>query len=265
MSEGTLAGRGVVVTGGSRGIGAAVARRLAASGASIVVAARTAGEIDRLVSELKAHGAKAWAVPCDVTDEISVKRLGLEARRHLGAVDILICSAGAGASAPLAKITLAEWNRMLTVNATGAFLTMREFLGDMVTRQWGRIVCVASIAGLQGGKYISHYSAAKHAVVGLVRSVAREVEKTAVTVNAVCPAYVDTPMTERTIAGVQTRSGLSREEALAAVLGTIGQERLIAPDEVASRVLELCEPQSEGITGQAIMIEGKEAAWPSRS
>src|SRR6185503_14040649 len=144
----------------------------------------------------------------------------------LESVDILVCSAGAGASAPLAKITLAEWNRMLTVNATGTFLVMREFVGDMVARQWGRVVAVASIAGLQGGKYIAHYSAAKHAVIGLVRSVAREVEGTAVTVNAVCPAYVDTPMTERTIASVQTRSGLSREEALAAVLATIGQERL---------------------------------------
>jgi len=260
MSDGTLAGRGVVVTGGSRGIGAEVARVLAGAGASVIVAARTTGEIDRLVEELRGTGAKAWAVPCDVTDEISVKRLGLEARRHLESVDILVCSAGAGASAPLAKITLAEWNRMLTVNATGTFLTMREFVGDMVARQWGRVVCVASIAGLQGGKYIAHYSAAKHAVVGLVRSVAREVEGTAVTVNAVCPAYVDTPMTERTIASVQTRAGLTRERALSAVLATIGQERLIAPEEVAKRVLVLCGPQSDGVSGQTVLIEGKEDA-----
>lgn len=241
-------GRGAVVTGGGRGIGAAVAAALARDGARVVVAARTAAEIDEVAAKLRAQGAEAWAVPCDVADEHSVRELGARARETLGGVDVLINDAGASAAAPLRKITLEGWNRMIAVNATGTFLCTREFVPDMVARTFGRIVNVASIAGLQGARYVAHYSAAKHAVVGFTRSVALELAGTGVTANAVCPAYVDTPMTHQTVENVRDRTGLDASAALAAVLATTGQERLVTPDEVAAVVLETARGDASGRT-----------------
>ena len=256
MTQGGLEGRGAVVTGAGRGIGAAVARALSGAGARVVVAARTEREIEGTAAALRAAGGMAWAVACDATDEAAVKRLGEESRGQLGAVDILIANAGASASAPLAKITLAEWNRMLAVNATSAFLAAREFFPDMVSRGRGRIVMVASVVGLEGGRYVAHYCAAKHAVVGLVRSMAMEAAATGVTVNALCPGYVATDMTEQTLANVQRRTGLPREEALAAVLATTGQKRLVTAEEVAEEALALCLENAAGRNGEAIVIEG---------
>lgn len=254
MSPRGIAGRGVVVTGAGRGIGAAIAAAFAAAGASVVVAARTPGELERVAERLRTGGARAWAVACDVTDEGGVRRLGEAARTHLGAVDVLINNAGASASAPLARITLEDWNRMLAVNATSAFLCTREFAPEMAARGWGRIVNVASRAGLAGARYVAHYCAAKHAVIGLTRSAALELTGTGVTVNALCPGYVDSPMTARTLANVEARAGLSHERALAAVLATTGQERLIAPEEVAEAALALCEDAAASRTGEAITI-----------
>ncbi len=255
MTAGALSGRGAVVTGGGRGIGAAVARRLSQAGAAVVVAARTAGEIEAVARALRESGARAWAVACDVTDESSVRNLAESARAHLGAVDVLAHCAGAAASAPLRKITLAEWNHLLAANATSAFLCAREFVPAMVEHRWGRIVAIASVAGLEGGRYISHYGAAKHAVVGFVRSLARELAGTGVTANAVCPGYVGTPMTEQVLANVEKRAGLGREEALAAVLKTTGQTRLLEPDEVAAAVLGLCLEESGTTNGEAIVVQ----------
>ena len=256
MSSGPLDGRGAVVTGGGRGIGAAVARALSEAGAGVVVAARTAADIEKVAAALREHGGTAQAVACDVTDERSVKRLGEAARYHLGAVDILVNNAGASSSAPLPKLTLEEWNRIFLVNATATFLCTREFTPAMVERRWGRVISVASVAGLEGAKYIAHYSAAKHAVVGFTRSIAVELGTTGVTANAVCPGYVDTQMTDRTLAIVESRAGLSRDMALAAVLATTGQERLITPEEVAASVLELCMEDAGAVTGQAILLRG---------
>ena len=258
--EKPLAGRGAVVTGGGRGIGAAIAHALAASGAAVVVSARTAAEIEAVAAALRAAGANAWAVPADVTDETSVKALGAEVRRLLAAsgraVDILVNNAGDAVSAPLAKVTLAEWNRILTVNATGTFLCTREFASAMAARGRGRIVNIASTAGLAGGKYISHYAAAKHAVVGFTRAIALELGARGVTVNAICPGYVATPLTERTIENIRARTGLDRAEAVAAVLRTTGQARLISPEEVAAAAVRLCLDEAAAVTGQAIILDG---------
>lgn len=248
-----LEGRGAVITGGGRGIGAAIARALASDGARVLVASRTRDEVEAVAADLREHGAEAFAAVCDVTHEESVEALVGESHIRLGAVDILVNNAGDAASAPLAKITLAEWNRMLAVNATGTFLCTHAFAPAMKERGWGRIVNVASTAGLAGGRYIAHYAAAKHAVIGFTESVGRELEGTGVTVNAVCPGYVDTPMTGRTVENVMKRTGLTNDEALQRVLASAGQNRLTTPDQVAAAVRDLCR-DSSGLTGTAVLV-----------
>jgi NAD(P)-dependent dehydrogenase (short-subunit alcohol dehydrogenase family) len=254
VSAGPLVERAAVVTGGGRGIGAAVARALAGAGARVVVAARTREEVERVADELRRGGAEAFASAGDLTRETDVQALGAFAREKLGAVDILVNNAGGSSSGPLHKITLEEWNRVLAMNATSTFLCSREFAPAMVARAHGRIVNLASIAGLEGARYVAAYCAAKHAVVGFTRALAADLADSGVTANVVCPAYVDTPMMARAIENVRARTGKSADEALAAVLATTGQDRLIAPDEVAARVLELCLETSSRTSGEAIVM-----------
>jgi len=261
----SLAGRGALVTGGGRGIGAAIAGSLAAAGASVVVTARTAGEVDAVAETLRSHGARAWAVPSDVTEEAAVRVLAARALEHLGTVDVLVNAAGDGGAGPLERLSLEDWRRMLESHATGTFLCTRELLPAMRERGWGRIVNLASTAGLEGGRYIAHYCAAKHAVVGFTRAVACELAGSGVTINALCPGYVDTPMTARTIANVMERTGRSREAALAAVLAAASQERLIRPDEVAEAAVELCGETAAGTNGKAIVLMPKGETCVSRS
>lgn len=252
----TVPSRGAVVTGGGRGIGAVVARRLADAGHRVVVAARSASEIEGVATALRSGGAEAWAVRCDVTDPESIDALFTAARGRLGAVDILVNNAGVASAAPIRKLALGEWNRLFAVNATGPFLCTKTVLPAMMDRGWGRIVNVASVAALRGARYIAGYAASKHALLGLTRAAAAEAAGAGVTVNAICPGYVDTPMTEDSIANIVDRTGLDEEAALDALLASTPQRRLITADEVAAAVSFLCGDGARGINGQAIALDG---------
>ncbi len=254
--DATLAGKGAVVTGGGRGIGAAVAEALAAAGASVLVAARTKAEVEAVAARLREKGATAHAATCDVTDEASVAGLAKAALARLGRVDILVNNAGVAPSAPVKSLALEEWNRTFAVNATGTFLCTRAFLPGMVERKWGRVVNVASVAALAGSPYIAAYAASKHAALGFTRCAAAEVAPHGVTVNAVCPGYVDTPMTEASVGRIVAKTGKSREEALAVIRGTNPQGRILEPSEVAFAVLFLCDDRARGVNGQAIVLDG---------
>lgn len=253
-----LAGRVAVVTGAGRGIGAATARALADAGFAVVVAARSRDQIERQSAELRALGHGAKAVVCDVTNEASVEALSREAT-DLGPVAVLVNNAGAAASMPVVRTSLEDWNRLMAVNATGAFLCTRALLPGMLERRWGRVVNVASTAGLSGGKYLAAYSAAKHALVGFTRSAAAEVAGTGVTVNAVCPNFVDTDMTAETVARIVSKTGRSREDALAAALASAGQTRLIPAEEVAAAVVSLAAADgAHPPNGEALILDGRD-------
>jgi NAD(P)-dependent dehydrogenase (short-subunit alcohol dehydrogenase family) len=236
--------RVVVVTGGGKGIGKAVVERFAGAGDRVVAVGR-----DR---EALAATAAAETEVCDVTDEAAVAALF----GRLGRVDVLVNNAGAATSAPLGRTTLDEWRSLLDVNATGAFLCTRAVLGGMVEREAGRIVTVASIAARVGIPYTAAYTASKHAAVGLMRAVAAEVAGTGVTANAVCPTYVRTEMTERSIARIATVTDRSEEEAEAALIASSPLGRLLEPDEVAFAVAFLAAPEAGAINGQALVLDG---------
>jgi NAD(P)-dependent dehydrogenase (short-subunit alcohol dehydrogenase family) len=236
--------RVVLVTGGGRGIGKAVVARFAAAGDRVVAVGR-----DRLA--LEESGAAETEV-CDVTDEPGVEELF----RRLGRVDVLVNNAGASASAPLGRTTLEDWRLLFEVNATGAFLCTRAVLPGMIERADGRIVTVASVAGLAGSRYTAAYTASKHAAVGLMRAVASEVAGTGVTANAVCPAYVRTEMTERSVARISERTGRTAEEAEAALAESSPLGRLLEPEEVAFAVAFLAAPEAGAVNGQALVLDG---------
>jgi NAD(P)-dependent dehydrogenase (short-subunit alcohol dehydrogenase family) len=249
-----LDGRHAVVTGGGRGIGAAVASALADAGARITLMGRSEAPLQEKASELQ----MARAVRCDVTDEAAVAAAFAEAVGAFGPVAILINNAGAAASAPFVRTSLELFRRLLDVNLIGTFLCSRAALPGMLEARFGRIVNVASVAGLKGAAYVSAYCAAKHGVVGLTRALALETATKGITVNAVCPSYTDTEMARRAIATIVEKTGRSAEEAEAELVRKNPQGRLIRPDEVAATVLWLCAPGSEAITGQAIAIAAGE-------
>ncbi len=245
-----------MVTGGGRGIGSAVARALVREGASVVVSARTSGEIEAVADGLRQAGGQAWSVVCDVTDPEQIRRLAEEANGHLGSVHILVNSAGIASSAPLKSIELDEWNRLMAVNATAPFLCTQAFMPGMMSAGWGRVITIASVAGKVGHPYVAAYSASKHAVIGFTRAVAAEVAGKGVTVNTVCPGYVDTPMTDQSVARIANRTGMSEADAREHLNLLNPQGRLIEPEEVAHQVINLCDPLARGINGQAVVVDG---------
>lgn len=252
----TLAGRGAVVTGGGRGIGAAVARTLAAAGVRVVVAARSRAQVEGVAEGLRSAGHEAFALECDVSDPGAVERLAKGAVERLGTVDVLVNNAGRADSAPLARQTLEAWRDLFTVNVEGTFLVTRALLPGMLERRWGRVINVASVAGRAGAPYITAYAATKHAVVGFTRALAAEVAARGVTVNAVCPGYVDTGMTDESIGRIAAKSGMAEEEARRRIVAANPQGRMITVEEVAYVVAALCDERARGINGQAIGIDG---------
>jgi NAD(P)-dependent dehydrogenase (short-subunit alcohol dehydrogenase family) len=251
-----LAGRHAVVTGASRGIGAQVAAALAADGAHVSLFGRDEKQLTRVRDEI---GERASiAIVADVTDADSVSHGFAAARDRFGPVHLLINNAGQAASARFLQTDSALWNRIMAVNVTGVFLCTQSALPDMLQAGFGRIVNIASTAGLRGGAYIAAYSASKHAVIGLTRSLALEMATKNVTVNAVCPGYTDTDIVRESVARISSRTGRSEREALDTILATNPQRRLITPQEIAHTVLWLCRPGTESVTGQSIIIAGGE-------
>ena len=250
-----LEGQHGVVTGAARGIGAAIARALAAEGSHVTLLGRNEATLRSLADTLSGeHGI----VLADVSDPGEVAAAFAQARTQLGPVRILVNNAGQAETAPLSKMPLDLWNRMLAVNLTGTFLCAQAALPDMLATRAGRIVNIASTAALHGFRYGAAYAASKHGVLGLTRSLALEVADRGVTVNAVCPGYVETDMMEQAIDNVMKRTGRSREEARAYFNSLNPQGRVVQPEEVADAVLWLCGDGAAGVNGAAIPISGGE-------
>ncbi len=251
-----LAGKTAVVTGAGRGIGATAAAALADAGASVLLASRTLAEIEGGAARIRERGGKAFAASCDVTKPGSVGDLAKAAQRHLGRVDILVNNAGVATSAPVKSLPLEDWNRTFEVNATGTFLCTKAFLPGMLERRWGRVINVASIAGKTGDRYIAAYAASKHAVIGFTRCLALEVAEHGITANAVCPGYVETPMTDQSVARIVSKTGASAEKIREVIAQKSPQHRIVGADEVAYLIVALCDDLAKGINGQSIVLDG---------
>ena len=252
----TLAGKGAVVTGGGRGIGAAVAQALAAEGAAVAVTARSGDEIEAVAEGLRAGGRSAHAIACDVTDPDSVHAMAVRALDLVPTVDILVNNAGVARSAPFLKVTLEQWEQVHRVNATGTLLVTQAFLPAMQERGWGRIVNVASVASLLGARYITSYAASKHALLGMTRCLADELAGTGVTVNSVCPGYVDTPMTNENIERIAAKTGRDAEEVRAGLEEMQPGGRLITPREVAHAVMTFMPDEAASLQGAELVVRG---------
>jgi 3-hydroxybutyrate dehydrogenase len=245
-----LAGKHALVTGGGTGLGAAIAIALVNAGARVTIVGRRREPLDALASAHK----NMRAVVADVTDEAAVTAAFKDAIAAIGPLSIVIANAGAAESAPFARTSLDSFERMIAVNLTGVFLTLREGIRVMAGADWGRLIVIASIAGLHGHAYAAGYSAAKHGAVGLTRTLAAETAGTCITVNAVCPGYTATPMLEESVARIVKKTGRSEAEARKILADINPGGRLVEPREVADAVLKLCSKESDGVTGQAIQI-----------
>lgn len=250
-----LEGRHALITGAGTGIGAAAAQQLAAEGAKISLLGRRLEPLQAV-----AEGVGGTAITCDVTDSDRVRAAFDEAREANGPIDLLIVNAGIAESAPFHKMTRDSWDRIIGVNLTAAFECSRAAIGDLLNSDNGRLVFVASVASLRGVPYASHYAASKHGLLGLMRSLAAEYAKTNLTVNAVCPGYVDTPMTDQSVARVSEITGRSEEQARSAITNMNASGRLVDPQAIGNMIAMLCLPLSRDINGAALTIDGGTSA-----
>ena len=250
-----LDGRHALITGGGTGIGAAAAEALYAAGAKIALLGRRMEPLQDVAGRVA--GA---AIQCDVTDPASIARAFEEARAANGPTDYLIVNAGIAESAPFHKMKRDAWDRIIAVNLTGAFDTVQAALPDLLQTADARVVFIASVASLRGVPYAAHYAASKHGLLGLMRSMAAEYAKSKMTVNAICPGYVDTPMTDQSVARVSQITGRGEGEARSAITNMNASGRLVDPQAIANLVLTLCLPLSRDINGAAITIDGGTAA-----
>jgi NAD(P)-dependent dehydrogenase (short-subunit alcohol dehydrogenase family) len=251
-----LAGKRAVVTGAGRGIGRSIALALAQAGADVAVTARTATELEQLVVQIQEMGRRSLATPCDVTNPEQVQQMAKTFTEGLGQVDILVNNAGNAGSHKFLNHPDELWHRMLAVNLTSVYYVSKAFVPTFINQRQGRIINIASIASRVGGSYIAAYTAAKHGVLGLTRALATELLQYNVTVNAICPGYVDTPMTDASVSNITARTGMTEAQAREALEKTSPQHRLIQPEEVAAIAVFLAQDITKGITGQAINIDG---------
>ena len=244
------------VTGAGKGIGEAIALALGKSGIKVAVSARTAADVDRVAASIREKGGEAISIPCDVTQPDSIRDAASQVQHSFGTITILINNAGAAESHKFIGHDDALWRRMMDVNLNSVYHVTKVVAPMMVEAQWGRIINIASIASKVGGKYIAAYTAAKHGVLGLTRALAIELVSANITVNAICPGYVDTPLTDKSVGNITRLTKLSETEARATLEKLSPQNRLITSEEVAHVVMMLVGNNARGITGQAINVDG---------
>ena len=253
-----LNNRIALITGGGRGIGRAIALAFAHEGANVAIAARTLEQVEQVAREIAGQFHRdALPIVCDVSDVASVEKAFATVTENFGrGCDILVNNAGVAEGSPFVKTDDELWQRHLAINLTGTFFCTRAAVPQMIERGWGRIINIASIAGKTGAPYIAAYSASKHGVVGLTRSVAIELAIKGITVNAICPGYVNTEMTTRGIERITARTGLSADEAVEALRKMSPQNRIIEPEEVTALAVLLASEDGQAINGQAINVDG---------
>lgn len=252
-----LKDRVALITGGGRGIGRAIAFAFAREGARIAVLARTEVQIEDVASQIAREcGIESMHAVCDVALKASVEHAFLTVRERFGQIDILVNNSGIAESAPLVRTSDEMWERHISINLNGTFYCTRAALPLMIDRGWGRVINIASVAGKTGAPYISAYTASKHGVVGLTRSVAMEVATRGVTVNAICPGYVETDMATHAIENIMAKTAKTSDEARDVLNRMSPQNRLITPEEIAALALLLASEEGRGINGQAINVDG---------
>lgn len=244
------------ITGAGRGIGEAIAIAFARAGMKVAVAARTQADVERVAQTIRSEGGTALAVVCDVTKPDEIANAVERVQGELGVVGVLANNAGAAGSHKFAGHDDALWTRMIDANLNSVYYVSKAVVPEMIEVRWGRIINIASVASKIGGKYIAAYTAAKHGVLGLTRALAVELVGYNITVNAICPGYVDTPMTDQSVAAMTARTKLTEAEARALLEQQSPQKRLFTPEEVAHVALMLADENARGITGQAINIDG---------
>lgn len=257
MSEGReLAGKTVLVTGGGRGIGRAIALAFAGRGSHVALTGRSRTPLEGVAQEIRGLGGRSLPLPCDVTRKEEIEAAKKSIDNEFGPVQILVNNAGTALAAPFLEMPDQLWEEVLKVNLTGTYYCCKLFLPEMVAAKWGRVINIASTVAKVGYSHTAAYTASKHAVLGLTRVLALEMARFGVTVNAICPGYVETEMTLNNARLLAEKTGKKIEDALGLFAGSSPQKRLIAPEEVAELALMLASSSAAGITGQAINVDG---------